>query len=93
VSVGGVRGQQLDVDATDVPIKTTQFCGLPCVLLFPASEGFNFVIPEEAMYRFIVLEDVGGETVIVAFGAPAVDFEEFLPEAQKMLKSVECKGS
>ena len=93
VSVGGVRGQQLDVVATDVPSKSIQFCGFPCVLLLPTSEGFNFVIAEEAKHRFIVLEDVRGETVIVAFGAPAVDFEEFLPEAQKMLKTVEWKGA
>ena len=93
VSVGGVRGQQLDVVATDVPNKSIEFCGVPCVLLYPTSEGFNFVILEEAKHRFIVLEGVRGETVIVAFGAPAVDFEEFLPEAQKMLKTVDWKGS
>jgi hypothetical protein len=44
-------------------------------------------------YRFIVLEDIGGETVTIAFGGPAVDFEEFLPEAQDMLDTVEWKGA
>ena len=41
----------------------------------------------------IVLEDVGGETVTIAFGGPAVDFDDFVPEAQKMLDTVECKSA
>ena len=42
--------------------------------------------------RFIVLEDVGGERVTIAWEAPAADFEEFLPEAQEVIDTVEWKG-
>ena len=92
VSVGGVTGQQFDALASDVPSNSYEVCGFRCVLLFPTSPGWDFAPAEETKYRFIVLEDVGGETVTIAFGGPAVDFEEFLPEAQEMLDTVEWKG-
>ena len=43
--------------------------------------------------RFIVLEDIGGERVTIAVEAPAVDFEEFLPKAQKVIDTVEWEGA
>jgi hypothetical protein len=41
----------------------------------------------------IVLEDVGGETVTIGFFSPTSEFEEFAPEAQKVLDSVKWTGS
>jgi hypothetical protein len=41
----------------------------------------------------IVLEDVGGETVTIGFFSPASEFGEFAPHAQKVLDSVEWRGS
>jgi hypothetical protein len=41
----------------------------------------------------IVLEDVGGETVTIGFVSPASEFGELAPEAQKVLDSVEWRGS
>ena len=51
------------------------------------------VILEEEKDRVIVLEDVEGETVTILFGGPAVDFEEFLPKAQKLLDTVEWESA
>jgi len=47
---------------------------------------------ESDIYRFIVLDNVEGETVTIFFGGPAVDFEELLPKAQKVLNTVKWKG-
>jgi hypothetical protein len=93
VSVGGVSGQQFDALISDVPSRSHEVCGYRCVLLFPTSPAWDFAPEEGTKYRIIVLEDVGGETVTIAFGGPAVDFEELLPEAQKMLDTVEWKGA
>jgi hypothetical protein len=41
----------------------------------------------------IVLEDLEGETVTIGFYSPASEFGEFDPEAQKVLESVEWRGS
>jgi hypothetical protein len=41
----------------------------------------------------IILEDVQGETVTIDFGSPAAEFDEFAPKAEKVIDSVEWKGS
>jgi hypothetical protein len=41
----------------------------------------------------IVLEDVKGETVTIAFRSPATRFDEFLARAQKVVDSVTWRGS
>ena len=51
------------------------------------------VVFEKEKLRFIVLEDVGGERVVMAIEAPAADFEAFLPKAQAVLKTVEWEGT
>ncbi len=40
-----------------------------------------------------MLEDVKGEPVSIMFFSDAVDFEEHLPRAQKLLETVEWKGA
>ncbi len=57
--------------------------------LFPLSDGGGWAFSEAEKNRVIILENVKGETVIITFGGPAVDFEEVLPKAQKILKTVE----
>jgi hypothetical protein len=39
------------------------------------------------------LEDVKGETVTMGFAIPASEFDEFAPEAQKVLDSVKWRDS
>ena len=90
-TIGGVKGMQLDaVVADDVP---TSECGDNCLGLFMVTLEIPWVVYEKEKVRFIVLEDVGSERVTIAVETPAVDFEEFLPKAQKVLDTVEWKGA
>ena len=43
--------------------------------------------------RLIVLEDVKGETVTIGFVSRATEFDEFAPEAQKVIDTVKWRGS
>ena len=89
-TIGGVKGVQLDVVvADDVPNSE---CGNNCLGLFMVTLETSWVVYEKEKVRFIVLEDVGGERVTIAVEARALDFEEFLPKAQKVLDTVEWKG-
>ena len=49
-------------------------------------------VPEDEKARVTFL-DVEGETVTISIISPASEFEEFVPEAQKVLDSVEWRGS
>jgi hypothetical protein len=90
-TVGGVKGVQLDaIVADDVP---TSECGDNCLGLFIVGPDIDWVAYEKEKVRFIVLEDVGGERVTIAVEALAVDFEEFLPKAQKVIDTVQWRGS
>ena len=43
--------------------------------------------------RYVIVDVVRGETVLIDVGAPADEFDELLPKAQKvLLDSVEWKG-
>ena len=89
-SVGGVKGAQIDaVVADDVPISE---CGDNCLGLLMIGPDIDWVVYEKERVRFVVLEDVGGERVIVAAETRAADFEGFLPKAQEVLETVEWKG-
>jgi hypothetical protein len=91
VTIGGVKGVQLDaVVAEDVP---TSECGDNCLGLLMVTLEIAWVVYEKEKVRFIVLEDVGGERVTIGVEALAVDFEEFLPRAQKVIDTVEWKGT
>src|ERR687897_2721280 len=97
VRVGGVKGVQFEVVVGDLPqnyIGTcTSIVGNPnCVDLFRLSTGGEIFLVEGEKVRVIVLEDLKGETVTIGSGSPASEFEEFVPEAQKVLDSVEWRG-
>jgi hypothetical protein len=86
VRVGGVKGQQFDwVVAEDSPYGT--------VNTFKYSDGFDVSAGKGSKYRAIVLEDVKGETVTIGVGSKAGEFDEFLPEAQKVLDTVKWGGT
>ncbi len=90
-TIGGVKGVQLDaIVADDVPASE---CGDNCLGLFMVTLEIPWVVYEKEKVRFIVLEDIGGERVTIAVEALAVDFEEFLPKAQKVIDTVEWKGT
>jgi hypothetical protein len=91
VSVGGVEGQEFDA-ITAEPVEA-EVCAEPCAPLFAFGGGNDFWLGESEKYRFIVLDDVEGETVVIFFGGPAVEFEELLPKAQKVIDTVEWEGA
>jgi hypothetical protein len=90
-ALGGVEGVRLDAVVASVPATE---CGGDCLGLFTVSDrAYDWVVYEKEKLRFIVLEDVGGERVTIVVEAPAVDFEEFLPKAQKVIDTVEWEGA
>jgi hypothetical protein len=103
VSVGGVKGKQFDAITSHIPqgyanggyhsfVQTE-----PCLPLFQVIPAF----PDESTYsifkdykvRFIVLDGVKGKTVTISVLAPAVEFDEFLAKAKKVIKTVKWTGT
>jgi hypothetical protein len=97
VRVGGVKGVQFDLVVGDRPqtyIGTcTSIVGNPnCVDLGRSSTGEPIFLVEGEKVRGIVLEDVGGEWVAIGIISPTSEFEEFVPEAQKVIDTVKWRG-
>lgn len=94
ITVGGVEGVQIDVLVEDLPQDVYGECGVECVDIAPLSGGEQGVYFRETnKRRVIVLEDVKGETVTIDFAAPVDLFDEFAPEAKKVVDSVKWEGS
>jgi hypothetical protein len=102
VSVGGVEGQQLDVDvAKDLPEDYHSGTCSPiakpeeeCVDLFRVSTPPPISISEGDKGRLIVLQnELSGQTVAVGYASPSTYFEGFAPEAQKVIDTVEWGDS
>lgn len=92
VTVGGVKGVRFDVVGEDVPEGYRGVCGTGCVDIARFSDGSRLFHPEGARERLIFL-DVEGETVTMGFGSPASEFDEHAPEAQKVIDTVQWRGS
>jgi hypothetical protein len=85
VTIGGVKGVQFDwVVAEDAPYADVD--------TFKYSDGSNAASAKGFKHRAIILEDVRGETVTIGIGSKASEFDEFLPEAQKVLETVKWGG-
>jgi hypothetical protein len=94
VKVGGVEGVRLDLVVGDLPRGLSGACGSGCVPFFRfSSGGLPRVQLEEDKARLIVLEDVRGETVITGFDIRAAEFDGYAPEAQKVIDTVQWRGS
>src|SRR5688500_16964293 len=98
VTVGGVKGLQLEVVLGDLPQNYNGGCssivGNPnCVDLFRLSTGWPIFVAEGEKVRVTVLEEMKGETVMIGFSSPTSEFEEFAPHAQKVVDSVKWGGS
>ncbi len=91
-TVGGVKGVQFDV-VVEVPDDYYSVCGSDCVGLFRLSTGITVSLWEGDKGRLIVLDDVKGETVTLGFVSPATEFDEFAPEAQKVIDTVEWRDT
>jgi hypothetical protein len=83
ITVAGVSG--LQIDAT--PIWTSTTANKKPLLSLPGN-GWN-LIPDPEQWRFILLEPIDGERVLILLLAPADKFQRILPEAQEVLDSVE----
>jgi hypothetical protein len=93
VTVGGVEGVRFDVEVGDLPEDFLGMCGRGCVVTLRFSDGTRLEHPKGAKLRLMVLEDVDGQTVVMGFGSPATEFDEFAPEAQKVIDTVQWRGS
>jgi hypothetical protein len=93
VTVGGVEGVRFDVAVDDLPDDYRGRCGSGCVDVARLSSGSQTFLGEGYKVRLTILEDVGGKTVELAFASSAGDFDEFAPEAQKVVDSVKWTGS
>ena len=96
VEVGGVEGERIDVVVGDLPEVYRGRCGTDCVDIGRV-EGYpqlkiDVFVPEDEKARVTFL-DVEGETVTISITSPATEFDDFVPEAQKVVDSVEWTGS
>lgn len=87
------------IDVTDrsvpknYPKALGDYCGPgpPCVPLFPYG-GNRLITSSVGNKDQFVIVDVEGEPVVIDVVAPAGNFDEFLPKAQKALETVEWRG-
>ena len=94
VTLGGVKGEQFEVVVKDLPKDYYSLSCPDCVDIAPLSNDQAAAYFREVNKRkVIVLEDVKGDTVMIWFAAPPDEFEEFAPEAQKVVDSVKWSGS
>ena len=91
-SVGGEKGVQFDAIVTGV-VESPECPGCVDVPLFHVSDGETAGVEKGEKVRFIVLEDVKGQTVTIFIESSAVGFEEFLAKGQKVVDSVKWGGS
>lgn len=95
VSVGGIEGQRftMSVDLLPGGDYYSAWCGGDrLVPLWQLPEGGAVCHVEGTVDRIIVLQDVGGKTVLIDVGAEAGKFGDFVPRAQKVLNTVEWDG-
>jgi hypothetical protein len=94
VTVGGVKGEQLEVLVDHLPKNPNGICGSDCLDIFTLSDtGIGGYFKEVNKRKVIVLEDVKGDTVVIWYAAPPDEFDEFATEAQKVVDSVKWSGS
>jgi hypothetical protein len=92
-TVGGVKGVQFDVVTETLPEDYFGACGSDCVDIFRPSSGGSKDLREGDKAHVIVLEHIKGETVTIGFASRPTEFEEFAPEAQKVMDSIKWTGS
>ena len=91
--VGGVDGSRFDVAVGNLPKGYSADCGSDCVNFFRFSSGGRpLTLSEGYKLRLVVLEDVGGERILVGSAGPTSEFDEHAPEAQKVIESVDWAG-
>ena len=92
VTVGGVKGEQLEVLVDHLPKDPNGYCGSDCLDIFNQSSNQIGYFREVNKRRVIVLEDVKGDTVVIWYAGPPDTFDKFAPRAQKVVDSVKWSG-
>jgi hypothetical protein len=93
VTVGGLKGEQLEVLVDHLPKDPNGYCGSDCLDIFNQSSNQIGYFREVNKRRVIVLGDVKGDTVVIWFAGPPDTFDKFAPKAQKVVDSVKWTGS
>jgi hypothetical protein len=94
VTLGGVKGEQLEVLVKDLPQDYYGLCGPDCVDIAPLSNDQAAAYFREVSKRKVfVLEDVKGDTVMIWFAGAPETFDKFASKAQKVVDSVKWGGS
>jgi hypothetical protein len=98
VTVGGVKGEQLEVLIDHLPKDPEGYCDPEpsgCLDIFNLSGGIElgYFGKNFNARRVIVLGDVKGDTVVIWYAGPPDTFDKFAPKAQKVVDSVKWSGS
>ena len=94
VTLGGAKGEQLEVLVEELPKDYSGLCGPGCVDIAPRSnDEAAAYFREVSKRRVFVLEDVKGDTVMIWFAGPPDTFDKFESKAQKVVDSVKWSGS
>lgn len=88
VTVGGEKGVRFDTVPSRVPEEYIS-CGKPCLPLFQTADpNLFYALVRSEEVRFLVLDNVKGETVTIAIKAEADEFDRFASKAQQVLNTV-----
>ena len=103
VSVGGVEGQQLDVvvakglpedyhSGVCSPIAEPEVC---VDLFWLSTHGHApiFVLESDKLRLIILQNELSGQTVALGYVSQSTNFDEFAPEAQKVIDTIEWGDS
>ena len=98
VTVGGLKGEQLEVLVDHLPKDPNGYCEPEpsgCLDIFNLSGGdqIGYFGKNFNERKVIVLGDVKGDTVVVWYAGPPDTFDKFAPRAQKVVNSVKWSGS
>jgi hypothetical protein len=91
-SVGGEEGMRIDVIVSGAP-KVPECPGCVDLALFRQGNGETTGVEKGEKVRFIVLEDVKGQQVTILVETSPRSFKEFLAKSQKVIETVEWKGT
>ena len=93
VTVGGIKGEQFDL-VVEAPEDYYGQCGsADCMDVWMLSTGEALWFVEGIKTHLVILEDVEGNTVVIDINTSPGEFDEFMPEAQKVVDSVKWTGS
>ena len=84
VTLGGVKGEQLEALVDHLPKNPNGYCGSDCLDIFTLSDtGIGGYFKEVNKRKVIVLEDVKGDTVVIWYAGPPDTFDEFAPRPRR----------